>query len=55
MYDAVVGLPIQPTTAGRPAAPLPEKAPSLGTKRVVSTTVGITVTASVNWRAYDAR
>src|SRR6516162_7137956 len=53
-YCAVVGLPIQPTTGGR-LDPLFDMTRADGTNRVVSTTVGITMTASLNRRAYAAR
>ena len=49
-YGVVVGLPIQPTTGG-PAG----RGPDRGTNRVVSTHVGMIVTAGLCRRAYRAR
>jgi hypothetical protein len=47
-----VGLPIQPTTGSRAPPPLLDSAPSgSGTKRVVSTQVGMIVTAVLKRRA----
>src|SRR6186997_1237281 len=47
-YRNVVGLPIQPTTSFRVPS---EPALLRGTNRLVSTTVGITVTCELNRRA----
>src|SRR6185436_15663818 len=47
-YRNVVGLPIHPTTSRRPSC---GTGSGRGTKRLVSTAVGITVTCELNCRA----
>ncbi len=52
MYDAVVGLPIQPITGRRDGAESAERTVSeAGTNRSVSTHVGMVVTAGLKRRA----
>ena len=51
MYDAVVGLPIQPTTSSREVRDPAGRASDRRHETVVSTQVGIIVTAGLKRRA----